>query len=109
MCLLYVLWLVLTYMLFLFFFNQKTAYDMRISDCSSDFCSSDLVLHAGAAAADDHARRTDRGKLPADVLAGCARYHFCGRPALFCLGLRHFPAATNLQDRAARTGGSRPG
>src|SRR3546814_19004634 len=25
------------------FFNQKTAYDMRISDCSSDVCSSDLV------------------------------------------------------------------
>src|SRR3546814_1208031 len=27
-----------------FFFNQKTAYDMRISDWSSDVCSSDLVL-----------------------------------------------------------------
>src|SRR3546814_1381453 len=25
-----------------FFFKQKTAYDMRISDCSSDVCSSDL-------------------------------------------------------------------
>src|SRR3546814_1638193 len=24
------------------FFKQKTAYDMRISDCSSDVCSSDL-------------------------------------------------------------------
>src|SRR3546814_3461118 len=24
------------------FFNQNTAYDMRISDCSSDLCSSDL-------------------------------------------------------------------
>src|SRR3546814_4695574 len=29
------------YMLF-FFFKQKTAYDMRISDWSSDVCSSDL-------------------------------------------------------------------
>src|SRR3546814_1710907 len=28
-----------------FFFTQKTAYDMRISDGSSDVCSSDL-LHA---------------------------------------------------------------
>src|SRR3546814_3908273 len=28
----------------LFFFKQKTAYDMRISDWSSDVCSSDLVL-----------------------------------------------------------------
>src|SRR3546814_2639877 len=25
-----------------FFFKQKTAYEMRISDCSSDVCSSDL-------------------------------------------------------------------
>src|SRR3546814_7697586 len=29
-------------MLFFFFFKQKTAYDMRISDWSSDVCSSDL-------------------------------------------------------------------
>src|SRR3546814_6528368 len=28
----------------LFFFKQKTAYEMRISDWSSDVCSSDLVL-----------------------------------------------------------------
>src|SRR3546814_9347331 len=26
-----------------FFFNQKTAYEMRISDWSSDVCSSDLL------------------------------------------------------------------
>src|SRR3546814_4077344 len=29
--------------LFLFFFKQKTAYEMRISDWSSDVCSSDLA------------------------------------------------------------------
>src|SRR3546814_4049238 len=29
-----------------FFFKQKTAYEMRISDCSSDVCSSDL-FHLG--------------------------------------------------------------
>src|SRR3546814_6926103 len=28
--------------LVVFFFKQKTAYEMRISDCSSDVCSSDL-------------------------------------------------------------------
>src|SRR3546814_5399430 len=28
-----------------FFFKQKTAYEMRISDWSSDVCSSDLLLH----------------------------------------------------------------
>src|SRR3546814_7047794 len=27
-----------------FFFEQKTAYEMRISDWSSDVCSSDLLL-----------------------------------------------------------------
>src|SRR3546814_6300214 len=31
------------YVLF-FFFKQKTAYEMRISDWSSDVCSSDLAL-----------------------------------------------------------------
>src|SRR3546814_3935091 len=30
--------------LFFFFFKQKTAYEMRISDWSSDVCSSDLTL-----------------------------------------------------------------
>src|SRR3546814_1631150 len=37
--------------LFCFFFKQKTAYEMRISDWSSDVCSSDLLVwhpvHAG--------------------------------------------------------------
>src|SRR3546814_1625805 len=28
---------------FVFFFKQKTAYEMRISDWSSDVCSSDLI------------------------------------------------------------------
>src|SRR3546814_6571017 len=31
----------------LFFFKQKTAYEMRISDCSSDVCSSDLIFISG--------------------------------------------------------------
>src|SRR3546814_12614002 len=30
--------------LFFFFFKQKTAYEMRISDWSSDVCSSDLAI-----------------------------------------------------------------
>src|SRR3546814_13170125 len=33
----------------LFFFKQKTAYEMRISDWSSDVCSSDLGRHRWAA------------------------------------------------------------
>src|SRR3546814_944750 len=31
-----------------FFFKQKTAYEMRISDWSSDVCSSDLAIRAEA-------------------------------------------------------------
>src|SRR3546814_3866247 len=30
---------------FIFFFKQKTAYEMRISDWSSDVCSSDLLRY----------------------------------------------------------------
>src|SRR3546814_2465816 len=30
---------------YFFFFKQKTAYEMRISDWSSDVCSSDLLGH----------------------------------------------------------------
>src|SRR3546814_2914788 len=32
---------------FFFFFKQKTAYEMRISDWSSDVCSSDLLPGGG--------------------------------------------------------------
>src|SRR3546814_9158094 len=42
--------------MFFFFFKQKTAYEMRISDWSSDVCSSDLAAQAiplGLARADE--------------------------------------------------------
>src|SRR3546814_4333634 len=42
-----------------FFFKQKTAYEMRISDWSSDVCSSDLR------AARSGARRGRRHRVPA--------------------------------------------
>src|SRR3546814_14051932 len=41
-------------MFLFFFFKQKTAYEMRISDWSSDVCSSDL------------ASATGRSRIPAD-------------------------------------------
>src|SRR3546814_1913369 len=34
-------------LMFFFFFKQKTAYEMRISDWSSDVCSSDLDDEGG--------------------------------------------------------------
>src|SRR3546814_8133081 len=37
-------------LLVFFFFNQKTAYEVRISDWSSDVCSSDLFLAKHGAA-----------------------------------------------------------
>src|SRR3546814_2173833 len=37
--------MILFYILFFFFFKQKTAYELRISDWSSDVCSSDLHQH----------------------------------------------------------------
>src|SRR3546814_2498363 len=53
-CLIAVLSVYASYLFYFFFFKQKTAYEMRISDWSSDVCSSDL--HAKG-----HARR--RGLL----------------------------------------------
>src|SRR3546814_7907539 len=43
MCIMFVLFHVLCMFLLFFFFKQKTAYEMRISDWSSDVCSSDLL------------------------------------------------------------------
>src|SRR3546814_931751 len=53
-------------MIFFFFFKQKTAYEMRISDWSSDVCSSDLVLHPAVA-------QTLRGALVDVVESGTGR------------------------------------
>src|SRR3546814_8839278 len=41
------------YVFFFFFFKQKTAYEMRISDWSSDVCSSDLIRGLGQFADND--------------------------------------------------------
>src|SRR3546814_5794918 len=53
--------------LYFFFFKQKTAYEMRISDWSSDVCSSDLVdprdhLYIGLA----HQRNGEVGRRSAE-------------------------------------------
>src|SRR3546814_6320697 len=51
--------ILLTYLI-VFFFKQKTAYELRISDWSSDVCSSDL----DAAATDEIGFLKLRYKLP---------------------------------------------
>src|SRR3546814_17278548 len=50
---------------FFFFFKQKTAYEMRISDWSSDVCSSDLVTLHGPFESHD--------LIPFFYVGGCAR------------------------------------
>src|SRR3546814_3199525 len=42
-----VVYCLLVYDTFVFFFKQKTAYELRISDWSSDVCSSDLPRPCG--------------------------------------------------------------
>src|SRR3546814_4612720 len=44
-------------MVFFFFFKQKTAYEMRITDWSSDVCSSDLHARLPHGAAEGLRRR----------------------------------------------------
>src|SRR3546814_9975744 len=53
-------------MFYLFFFRQKTAYEMRISDWSSDVCSSDLAarLRSWCSSICDLYRRGSRYSLP---------------------------------------------
>src|SRR3546814_2630865 len=64
--------------LLLFFFKQNTAYEMRISDWSSDVCSSDLVRRraggrAGGLPAGLQRRRGDVGGARPLPLRCCAR------------------------------------
>src|SRR3546814_4816610 len=63
-----------------FVFKQKTAYEMRISDWSSDVCSSDLVGPALALVFDDAFALGDRGEGENAVAvdAGLAGGDFAG-------------------------------
>src|SRR3546814_1212083 len=48
-----------------FFFKQKTAYEMRIRDWSSDVCSSDLLQREGQRREPERLRfRTTLGNIP---------------------------------------------
>src|SRR3546814_19875615 len=50
---------------FFFFFKQKTAYEMRISDWSSDVCSSDLAGSVAVAGGDGTGGRVHQAHQPA--------------------------------------------
>src|SRR3546814_9323884 len=75
---------------FCFFFKQKTAYEMRISDWSSDVCSSDL------AAQDFQGRRQGLSPRPLVRAPDLERAQFyrprLRHPPVACLaGVRHSP------------------
>src|SRR3546814_10832745 len=59
----------------IFFFKQKTAYEMRISDWSSDVCSSDLTDCAGGPDRPDDERQRFRHQLE-----GALCHQPAGRP-----------------------------
>src|SRR3546814_6156045 len=69
----------LVFVLFFFFFKQKTAYEMRISDWSSDVCSSDL--HAPHRSAGD-GNKNDRVRhdVLLRVVLNTWRPYASGRP-----------------------------
>src|SRR3546814_3577371 len=52
-------------LMFFFFFKQKTAYEMRISDWSSDVCSSDLIFLSENA--EYHAAKERQGQVEATI------------------------------------------
>src|SRR3546814_5211458 len=79
-----------------FFFKQKTAYEMRISDWSSDVCSSDLQFgNREAVVSLDQAKIVERQARHVESLLPCARR------ALECDGIA--PAKRHdVVDMAAR-------
>src|SRR3546814_19551741 len=72
-----------------FFFKQKTAYEMRISDWSSDVCSSDLL----AAARPLQAERIERRCLQRKTLAAAEdrrpKIQFYPCREVFAFGVQH--------------------
>src|SRR3546814_9765107 len=88
-----------------FFFKQKTAYEMRISDWSSDVCSSDLAARRRPLTrlrpGDRLAEGSAAGGLPADPPAGLCRAR------LRALGGRHGADPRAADAATARRAGDR--
>src|SRR3546814_6247726 len=63
-----------SFLMVFFFFKQKTAYEMRISDWSSDVCSSDLA--AAGSLDPDSGNQLDRAAAP--------RPRACEEPRALC-------------------------
>src|SRR3546814_5067981 len=83
-----------------FFFKQKTAYEMRISDWSSDVCSSDLIPGDGAA------RQPGGGNPLGPASARCASRREQAGPAL--RGFPHTGPRGAARARRSRPRGAAP-
>src|SRR3546814_6480983 len=80
-----------------FFFKQKTAYDMRISDWSSDVCSSDLPGRSGRGRRHENARSRVRQLCDGQHAARRERvYRAFGQPRSRRGGGREGGAAARL-------------
>src|SRR3546814_5430001 len=73
-----------------FFFKQKTAYEMRISDWSSDVCSSDLLRDPRGGR-----RPCGEGVVIASAIFRSKRHHDCGN---LTFPAAHSAAASAQQD-----------
>src|SRR3546814_2987260 len=68
-----------------FFFKQKTAYEMRISDWSSDVCSSDLRFRLGDGDPSDLVELVRQPATdPAAVEAACELFEAAGLQVAVC-------------------------
>src|SRR3546814_1731475 len=86
-CLVGLCWYVCGLWFLFFFFKQKTAYEMRISDWSSDVCSSDLLAaiharHGYAILLDGHSIAAEvprffEGRLPDQIGRASCRERVC--------------------------------
>src|SRR3546814_9569249 len=81
------------------FFKKKTAYEMRISDWSSDVCSSDLLMRLSLPALDQSAAECDveRDKI-VDLRAAQLDQRLFGREQI-ALGVEHFEIGRNALAR----------
>src|SRR3546814_2173562 len=101
--------------MYVFFFKQKTAYELRISDWSSDVCSSDLCNHHRVIASEAKQSRavTARSGLPRRLrlLAMTSRkmetmvFHlryFRNDPKAYLVLNRQTPPGTNASGQAMK-------
>src|SRR3546814_3484503 len=96
------------------FLQQKTAYEMRISDWSSDVCSSDLLRIAGPQQAAAFGRIGLAGQRRQGGAPGAAAHHtdmtdadMSGRRRHALAPAKGFAAASGSSGQRARAGASR--